>query len=177
MFVDNDEQIIEYYGGFPYHEDKKVNERFQVWDHYDEEASLGSDPRAIRVLSKIITDGHIRAGWAIRNGRPTIYGPSAAACFTEMPLYGLINYATQRSSHDVGLYAIAVPRDEFFVAGGRPAIYGLTGPHREQYTHGKVWPRKLMPSCGLGEEEQYRYVAMAIDDDRSIDWSHEREWR
>ena len=29
----------------------------------------------------------------------------------------------------------------------------------------------------LAEVEQYRYVAMSVDSQRPIDWSHEREWR
>ena len=133
-----------------------------------------------RCCLKIITDGHIRATWAFRKNRPTIYGPRAAVCFTEMPLYALIDYAKTRPKHAVGTYAIGVLKKELFNAGGRPVIYGLSSKHTEQQLNssiGKGWPRKLDPSCGIAESEQYRYVAMSADSYRPIDWSHEREWR
>lgn len=68
--------------------------------------------------------------------------------------------------------------------GGRPAIYGLSGPHLEQKQPGPksgpfwdTWPRKLASSCGIAEHEQYRYVAMNLQGNKRIDWGHEREWR
>ena len=69
------------------------------------------------------------------------------------------------------------------MAGGRPVVYGLTGQHREAlippmpFPPHYRWPRKLDPGCGIAEHEQYRYVAMHLDEARRIDWSHEREWR
>ena len=134
----------------------------------------------MQVLLKIITDGHIRASWAFRNNRPTIYGPRAAVCFTEMPLYALLDYISQRGKDAVAPYAIGLSKRELFRAGARPAIYGLTRSHVEQrggLQPRRPWPRKLAPSCGLAESEQYRYVAMSSDPTRPIDWSHEREWR
>ena len=132
------------------------------------------------MLLKIITDGHIRATWAFRGNRPTIYGPRAAVCFTEMPLYALLEYAKRRKNESVRDYAVGILRQELFAAGGRPAMYGLSGKHVEQGQRSpfnKWWPRKLAPSCGIAEAEQYRYVAMSSDPSRPIDWSHEREWR
>ena len=174
------DQVInfEYYDGFPYHENKALNDRFDSWRISD--TYFGSELDALQVLLKIITDGHIRATWAFRNGRPTIYGPRAAVCFTEMPLYALLEYAKNRSNEFVRNYAIGLLKHELFTAGGRPVIYGLSGNHVEQsqkpgFNWG--WPRKLAPSCGIAEAEQYRYVAMSSDPGRSIDWSHEREWR
>ena len=93
-----------------------------------------------------------------------------------MPLYALLDYARSRdSTHSVLPYGIALPRDEFYRAGGRPVIYGLTGEHRE--IKGSRLPRLLHPTCGIAPVEQYRYVAMSLDPNRRIDWSHEREWR
>ena len=169
-----------HFDGFPYHQDKEVNDRFDSWRISDDDYPIDPDPDALQVLLKIITDGHIRASWAFRNRRPTIYGPRAAVCFTEMPLYALVQYAEQRSKDSVGAYAVGVLKRELFAAGGRPAIYGLAGDHRERSPQGAnfgQWPRYLDPSCGLGEAEQFRYVRMSVDSQRPIDWSHEREWR
>ena len=174
------DQVInfDYYDGIPYHENKELNDRFDLWrisDNY-----FGSELDALQVLLKIITDGHIRATWAFRNKRPTIYGPRAAVCFTEMPLYALLEYAKNRSNEFVRDYAIGLLKHELFTAGGRPVIYGLSGEHKEQSPKpgfNRGWPRKLASSCGIAEDEQYRYVAMSSDPRRPIDWSHEREWR
>ena len=108
------DQVInfDYYDGFPYHENKELNDRFDLWrisDNY-----FGSELDALHVLLKIITDGHIRATWAFRNERPTIYGPRAAVCFTEMPLYALLEYAKNQSNEFVRDYAIGLLKHEFF---------------------------------------------------------------
>ena len=164
------------YHGFPYHENKNLNSRFDFWGIVDEETDLDPGAEAFDVLLKIIRDGHIRASWAFRKNRPTIYGPRAAVCFTEMPLYALCEYAKKRSKKDVETYAIGVLRHELFKAGGRHVIYGLSGKHEELQFSGR-WPRKLSSSCGLTEKEQYRYVSMSLASQKPIDWSHEREWR
>ena len=180
--ADPDDSTIDFghFGGFPYHQDKKINDRFDAWRISDEYYPIDPNPDALQVLLKIITDGHIRASWAFRNGRPTIYGPRAAVCFTEMPLYALVEYAKQRRRDSVETYAVGVLKRELFAAGGRPAIYGLSSKHTERRpkaTGYRGWPRYLASSCGLNEAEQYRYVAMSVDSQRPIDWSHEREWR
>ena len=163
-------------GGLPYHNDREIDDRFDPWRISDDYYPIDSEPDALQVLLKVISDGHVRASWAFRNGRPTIYGPRAAVCFTEMPLYALAKYAEQRSRDSVGTCAVGVLKRELFAAGGRPAVYGLSGRHLERRPRGG-WPRYLDPSCGLGEGEQFRYVAMSADPHRPIDWSHEREWR
>jgi hypothetical protein len=167
---------------FPFHEHRASRSRFEQWEWADNDYCLEPDASAFSVLLKILSDGHIRSGWSFRNDRPTIYGPRSACCFTEMPLYGLIQYAKQRSKDYVGSYAIGLLKREFFAAGGRPVIYGLSGPHKEiskplPYSPHYLWPRKLDPNCGIMEQEQYRYVAMNLGSERPIDWSHEREWR
>jgi hypothetical protein len=168
---------------FPYHVEREINSRFDHWEISDDAAGLAPDDSALVVLLKIIQDGHIRAGWSWRKAKPTIYGPRAACCFTEMPLYGLIEYAKTRAQNAVSTFALGLLRDEFFRAGGRPAIYGLSTTHKELPNNGpKVpflsrWPRYLDSSCGLGETEQYRYVSTALTGSNRIDWTFEREWR
>jgi len=170
----------DHYDGFPYHLDRHLNDRFDSWRISDEYYQLDPSEPAIGVLMKIVNDGHIRATWAFRSGRPTIYGPRAAVCLTEMPLYALLDYARKRKPNVVGTYAIGLLKQELFRAGGRPVIYGLSSDHvedRKSTQLSRVWPRTLHTSCGISESEQYRYVSMAMDDDKLIDWSHEREWR
>ena len=55
-----------HYRAFPYHEDKELNDRFDLWEISDEEYPIDPGPDALHVLLKIITDGHIRATWAFQ---------------------------------------------------------------------------------------------------------------
>ena len=145
----------------------------------DEEYPIDEDASAISVLMKILHDGYIRSGWAFRKNRPTIYGPFSAVCFTEMPLGSLIHYARKRNKY-VGTYGIALKRNELFGVGGRQVIYGLSTQHIEADSEDPFWGyglRTLSSKCGIGIEEQYRYVATNLQKDIPIDWTHEREWR
>ena len=168
---------FEDYGSSVYHEDPGVNYRFSDWDIMDESNTRRVGGSAYMVLRQIISDGHIRATWAFRSGKPTIYGPRAAVCFTEMPLHALVDYAKRRRETDVECYAVGLLKSEIFEAGGRPVIYGLSTPFSELNQTGRVWPRKLEPACGIAEQEQYRYVSTALSGSHRIDWTHEREWR
>lgn len=148
----------------------------------DEEFYIEEDAKAFYVLKKIVHDGFIRSGWSLRNGTPTIYGPSSAVCFTEMPLYALIDYAKVRGGYRgyVGSYGIAFRKKELFANGARPVIYGLSLIHREveePHEWAKFGYRVLHPDCGIGIYEQYRYVNTNLARETPIDWTHEREWR
>lgn len=114
------------------------------------------------MLKKILRDGYIRAGWSFRNNSPTIYGPKAAVCFTEMPLFGLIEYSkTRNAEYFIEDYGIAFLKDELYKAGARPVIYGLTTGHKEASEKDKYFGkglRNLAFETGLGLKEQYRYV-------------------
>ena len=169
---------FERYEGFPYHEDPKVSDRFFNQSPFEEDFPGWSELGSFPLLKKIIRDGHIRTSWSFRRGMPTIYGPRAAVCLTEMPLYALMEYAKVRRAEDVSVYAIGVLKRELFQAGGRPAIYGVSAKHKDEPRKGEhTWPRKLDPSCGISEAEQYRYVFTNLRPDSPIDWLHEREWR
>lgn len=151
------------------------------WDYDDKDYGIEDDAYAFAVLLKILDDGHIRANWSYRNGKPTIYGPRAAVCFTEMPLYALMDYAQWRDNeYAVDFYGVAVLRDELFRFGGRPAIYGLSSSHKEA-TEGDPYyrygGRTLAYECGIAPHEQYRYVSTRLGCSSRIDWTHEREWR
>lgn len=148
----------------------------------DEEYPIAEDAKAFDVLLKIVHDGFIRSGWSLRDGNATIYGPYSAVCFTEMPLYALLDYSQIRGGKDgyVGSYGIAFRKKELFKAGARPVIYGLSGTHQEvdgSHDWYKYGIRVLHPNCGIGLQEQYRYVHTNFNRTTPIDWTHEREWR
>ena len=159
-----------------------------LFSEYDEDIFLNNkDAKAFDILLKILHDGFIHSGWSLRNMRPTIYGPKTAVCFTEMPLYALVQYAKIRGDNTgyVGSYGIAFRRNELFAAGGRPVIYGLSGEHVEaEKTPQGVFQGRLLDvdKTGIPVHEQYRYVRTDIQRRRDfrchdIDWTHEREWR
>ena len=120
---------------------------FRYLDYYDSEGNghnmldefienefpIDEDASAFRVLKKILHDGFIHSSWSIRNGIPSVYGPNSAVCFTEMPLYALVDYARVRGEKSgyVGNYGLAFRRNELYAAGARPVIYGLSGEFKE----------------------------------------------
>ena len=161
----------------PVHADLETDRRFEdFWASQDPIEPIEPDAYANSVLHKIVHEGFIKSGWSFRKGRATVYGPKSAVCFTEMPLSSLVAYAKKRGkNHTVKAYAIGLLKSELFAAGGRPTIYGLTGKHEE--ADQALWPRYLADEYGIGESEQYRYVALNLDATRRIDWTHEREWR
>lgn len=148
----------------------------------ENEYPIDEDASAFSVLKKILHDGFIHSSWSIRNGKPSVYGPNSAVCFTEMPLYALVDYARVRGEKSgyVGNYGIAFRRNELYAAGARPVIYGLSGEFKEtDKINGVNQGRLLDPSCGIGVHEQYRYVSTLLPKKSglTIDWTHEREWR
>lgn len=162
----------------PMHSDPLIVEKFESWQTRDfyEEHTRDPDAASLSVLSQILADGHLRASWSVRSGKPTVYGARPAVCFTEMPLGALVEYASARGDEsNVAAYGIAIRRNEAFRAGARPVIYGLSTKHKELESDW-VLPRWLHPDCGIGKDELYRYVALQLGPGW-IDWTHEREWR
>jgi len=154
---------------------------YQTEQSQEEEYGLEEDASPFCVLKKILHDGTIKTGWSFRKGIPTIYGPKSASCFTEMPLYALIEYSKSRNVDKlVNTYGIAFIKEEIFDAGARPVIYGLSGKHKEAKTGDSFFGiglRNLAEECGIGLKEMYRYVYTNISRQKRIDWTHEREWR
>lgn len=118
----------------------------------------------------------IFATWSYRNDRPTIYGRSPAVCFTDMPLAAFVQSSNERleRGENVGRYAFMIPKAAMFSMGARPVIYGLS---QEAWERRDTHPFRVLETDVLPIGEQYRYVAYNIGDDRTIDWTHEREWR
>jgi len=169
---------------YPDFYDEKGEPQYIYDSNIDSDWELYEEASAFSILQRIIHDGFIRSGWSMRNNNPTIYGPTSAVCFTDMPLYALIDYANERGSRDgyVGAYGIAFRKSEMYDIGARSVIYGLSTRHREaddtsDPNFGKGM-RTLSSSCGIGLNEQYRYVATQLgNNQKKIDWTFEREWR
>lgn len=137
---------------------------------------LALDATAFEVLSTIVRLGGITPGYSFRAGKTTIYGGKPAVCATEMPLYSFAKYAqSKRDSSKVSAYGIAFLKTEFFAAGGRPAIYGLSGDSPSYKINSTTV--RIFDDVTLPQQEQYRYVAFNPSTSHWIDWSHEREWR
>lgn len=137
---------------------------------------LEMDASAFEVLKTIVRLGGLLPGYSFRNDRTTVYGGQPAVCATEMPLYSFAKYAAAKAdSSKVSAYGIAFLKSEFFAAGGRHAIYGLS---TDTVTYEVNTPtRRIFTDAVLPLSEQYRYVAYNPLESHWIDWSHEREWR
>lgn len=174
---ENDFRLCDYY-------DENGNAQTILDSYTENEYAIDEDAPGYTVLKKILHDGFIHSSWSIRNYKPSVFGPKSAVCFTEMPLYALIDYARVRGAKSgyVGNYGIALKRNELFEAGARPVIYGLTGEFKEvDADENGIYQGRLMDaSCGIGKQEQYRYVSTMLHKNNkgvTIDWTHEREWR
>lgn len=167
----------------PDYYDENGNEHVIHDAYIENEYEIDADAPGYYVLKKILHDGFIHSSWSLRKMTPSIYGPKSAVCFTEMPLYALLDYAKVRGEKSgyVGNYGIAFRRNELYAAGARPVIYGLSSDFKETDVddNGVFQGRLLDSSCGIGKQEQYRYVSTMLHKKKgvTIDWTHEREWR
>lgn len=132
---------------------------------------------ALFLMRCSIRHNKIFATWSYRNARPTIYGKSPAVCFTDMPLAAFIQTSEERRrrGENIGRYALVLPKTDIFKLGARPVIYGLSSEHREVFNSNKK--QRILSGKNLPPHEQFRYVAFNLEDERPIDWTHEREWR
>jgi len=133
---------------------------------------------AFEVLSKIISECGIRYGYSFRNKQTTIYGGEPVICFTEMPIKSLIKYAKTRFNSSNSTYAIAIKKRDAFKYGARPVIYGLSDENKFKYEI-KTSTKRILVDSVLPKHEQYRLVPLKLEkgNSKSIDWTHEREWR
>lgn len=168
---------------YPDYYDKDGNAKYILDEYVDNEYPRDNDASAFDVLKKILHDGFIHSNWSMRKEKPTIYGPVSAVCFTEMPLYSLVEYAKVRGqvSGYVGDYGIAFKRNELFAAGARPVIYGLSSVPIEVFEDKRgVFQGRMLSENQLPMNEQYRYVLTKLtanSSEKNIDWMMEREWR
>lgn len=161
--------------------DRKPEQDLLLFEEYEGDLfdynGIELDADAFSVLLNIIRLGGLLSGYSFRGGRTTIYGGKPAICATEMPIYSFSEYVRKRGKADeVSAYGIAFLKSEFYEAGGRPVIYGLTlnenVSYRENNSFSRIFNESVLPL-----QEQFRYVAYSPTNDKWIDWSHEREWR
>lgn len=174
MRYDHTDWLIHFVRDRDLEQDFPIDDEDEVDYYYGGDITL--DASAFCALKTIIRLGGLIPGYSFRSGRTTIYGGSPAICATEMPIYAFANYVKQRNDTDkVSAYGIAFLKSEFFAAGGRPVIYGLS-TDSVKYTINKSTVRVFDESI-LPQHEQYRYVAYNPSGSKWLDWSHEREWR
>jgi hypothetical protein len=137
---------------------------------------LDAEADAFSVLKNIIRLGGLYPGYSFRSGKTTLFGCAPVVCATEMPLYSFASYVKTRAKTEcVSAYGIAFLKSEFFAAGGRPVIYGLSVDNVHYERNEQIC--RILDTTVLPLDEQYRYVSYNPTGQRWIDWSHEREWR
>lgn len=133
---------------------------------------------AIFMLRAALRNGRLWATWSERNNVRTIYGPNPAICFTEMPIAAFLEAGHVRwgSGQAMSPFALVFPKNLLFQLGARPVIYGFSADVNASAYFDSVGNRKF-PESAIPTKEQYRYVTFNIGSSKSIDWTHEREWR
>jgi hypothetical protein len=130
------------------------------------------------MLRCAIRSSKLWATWSYRKDVRTIYGPSPAVCFTEMPIGAFLEAGLAREARGEAMsqFALIFPKNGLFQLGARTVIYGLSQADAS-LPPGKGGGPRVIDSSLLPEREQYRYVTYNPVSARPIDWSHEREWR
>lgn len=99
-----------------------------------------------------------------------IIGDNPAVCFQEAPLYGVCQnvYHEQQNRKELGgksryhAVGLSFRKDYVFNHGGRPVLYEKT-----------ELAKQMLP-----RDEWWRIVNFNLENqDKIIDWTHEREWR
>ena len=147
---------------------KRIAERTDVSGHLVHLTKANDEISAEKVLMKILEERVI-------NGSTTdsgfICGKKAAVCFQDAPLYSIaqniyyeqkLRKEKEESKVRYTGFGLLFTKIYVFKKDGRPAIYDKT-----------ISAKKYLP-----ENEWWRIVNLDLsDEDRFIDWTHEREWR
>ena len=113
-------------------------------------------------LVSILRDRVIRAGSLPWTNRP-------AVCFTECPWASLLQHAENYSPYGLGF-----GKHHVFAAGGGPAYYVRADLFREQQWAAEVYP--FVTPFWPGYRPQHLRTQEHLDG-KTVDYSHEREWR
>lgn len=128
------------------------------------------------VLRNILAAGGLLADYMPQDGSTAIFGGQPVVCATELPLYSFAKYA---EAHDDASspspLGVAFLKSEFYGAGGRPVIYGLSGPVPPCTVNTES--ERLLPESALPAVEQYRYLPHTSGRDPWADQIRKREWR
>jgi len=113
-------------------------------------------------LVSILRDGVIRAGNLPWTNRP-------AVCFSECPWSSLLQHARHYSP-----YAVGFSKPHVFAAGGGPAYYVRADHFPEQFWAPEVYPfvTPFWPEYRPAHLRSAEHLG-----GRTVDYTHEREWR
>ncbi len=130
------------------------------------------------MLRAALRNGRLWATWSIRNGVRTVYGPSPAICFTEMPIAAFLQAGDTRwkSGQAMSPFALVFPKEALYRLGALPVISGAASEIHFSASYDAAGNR-MLPESIFPSAEQFRYVTFDIGGTRNIDWTHEREWR
>jgi len=147
---------------------KRIKERSDITSHVTHlTRSVTSIEDAIDRLIKILEEKKINGS---KTNEGFIIGNNPAVCFQEAPLYGVCQnvYHEQQNHTELGdktrydAIGLSFSKKYVYEKGGRPVLY-----------EDKVIAKKILPS-----EEWWRIVNFNLsDENKIIDWTHEREWR
>lgn len=139
--------------------------------------SEGTRLPASFLLRAALRNGRLWATWSYRNGERTIFGPNPAVCFTDMPIAAFLEAGQMRRANGEAMSPLALvfPKEPLHQFGARPALYGLSDNIRPPA--GINGGPRLFPESALAMNEQFRYISHVYGDAKTVDWTHEREWR
>lgn len=130
------------------------------------------------MLRAALRNGRLWATWSMRNGVRTVYGPSPAICFTEMPIAAFLQTGRARwkSGQAMSPFALVFPKEALYRLGALPVISGVASGANFAASY-DVAGNRMLPESIIPSVEQFRYVKFDIGGTKNIDWTHEREWR
>ncbi|MEX1365611.1 MAG: hypothetical protein AB1Z98_20960 [Nannocystaceae bacterium] len=133
---------------------------------------------------KILCDGALEPDWSIRTragssaSEKTVFGRRPVVCFSEMPIMAFCEYLEARSPDgNISGYGVLLHKKQVFAEGGRPVIYDSEPAELTSSDSGYDSSYRLLKESRFSEDLQYRVVATNLGAERTLDWTHEREWR
>ncbi|WP_144025271.1 DUF4427 domain-containing protein [Burkholderia sp. HI2500] len=129
------------------------------------------------LLRAALRNGRLWATWSYRDGKRTIFGPNPAVCFTEMPIAAFLETARIRRANGEAMspFAMVFPKETLHRLGARPVTYGLSD--NAVPPPGNNGGPRIFNESTLPLNEQFRYVSHVYGSTKTVDWTHEREWR
>lgn len=147
---------------------KRIMERSDITSHLTHLTRFSKNESSrINTLIKILNDKKLIGS---DTSKGFIVGDNSAVCFQEAPLYGICQnvYHEQQNLHELGgkirydAIGLSFSKRYVYEQGGRPVLYDK-----------KEVAKKLLP-----RDEWWRIVNFDLENDnKMIDWTHEREWR
>lgn len=147
---------------------KRAKERGDITSHVTHLTRIETNVSdAVDTLIKMINERKIIGSDTTKG---FIIGDNPAVCFQEAPLYGVCQnvYHEQQNKKELGgkrrydAIGLSFAKRYVYEKGGRPVLY-----------EDKDIAKEILP-----KEEWWRIVNFNLsNEDRIIDWTHEREWR